>query len=342
MQSDRAQRQALMRQRRQRRLLPLAAVLVLLVVVVYVATSSSGQKSTPAKTTAPTTTAKPAPYEPPSIKPQISPALPGEGVWTVADQWSPAPPSIETTTFRPDPSNSAITAYVTWMRTSSTLLALYPGYKGPGETTLVRGPEQVPPASYSSLLATFNSGFYEADSPEGFYTNSTLYFPMVAGNATVVRYANGKVDIVAWAGGTTPGKDIEMARQNLLLLVDNGQVTASAANNNAYGVTLGGVPAVWRTGLGIDAHGNLMYVAAPAQTSASLAQILVDMGCVRGMQLDINPEWPIYVTYGGPGAVSPSLFVPNPNQIPNRFLYASTKDFFAVFEAKPGVTAQPW
>jgi hypothetical protein len=228
------------------------------------------------------------------------------------------------------------------MRTSSTVLALYPGYEGPGPSTLSRGPEMIPHAGYPRLLAAFNSGFYEKDSPEGFFTNSTLYFPMVAGNATVVRYADGTTDIVAWQGGATPAANVVMARQNLQLLVDNGHVTPAAANNSAFGITLGGVPAVWRTGLGVDVHGNLMYVAAPEQTSESLAKILVSMGAVRGMQLDINPEWPIFVTYGGPGAASPSLVVPNPNQVANRFLYSSTKDFFALFERQPGQTAQPW
>jgi hypothetical protein len=48
------------------------------------------------------------------------------------------------------------------------------------------------------------------------------------------------------------------------------------------------------------------------------------------------------VTYAAPGAQGPSLFVPNPNQIPGRFLYSSTKDFFAVFKAARPGEAQPW
>jgi hypothetical protein len=165
---------------------------------------------------------------------------------------------------------------------------------------------------------------------------------MVNGLATVVQYADGTVDIIDWTAGTTPGPNVEMARQNLPLLVDGSAPTAASTVPGQWGVTLGGVPAVWRTGLGVDAKGNLMYVAAPAQTAASLAQILVQLGSVRGMQLDINPEWPIFVTYGGPGAASPSLFVPNPNQISNRFLFSSTKDFFAVFQRAPGPASQPW
>ena len=60
------------------------------------------------------------------------------------------------------------------------------------------------------------------------------------------------------------------------------------------------------------------------------------------MQFDINPEWPIFVTYAGPGAAKPTLDVPNPNQIPGRFLYTSTKDFFAVFLSRSPGEAQPW
>jgi hypothetical protein len=60
-------------------------------------------------------------------------------------------------------------------------LALYPGYEEPGPSALPRGPEMVPPSAYPRLLATFNSGFYEKDAPEGFYVNHTLYFPMVKG-----------------------------------------------------------------------------------------------------------------------------------------------------------------
>lgn len=279
---------------------------------------------------------------PPSIAPVVSPPLPGEGRWVPVDTWDSGPACVLTTTFRPDPSQTGIVAYAAWIRTQTTQLALYPGYKGPGDTPLDRGPEMVPQTAWPNLLATFNSGFYEADSAGGFYVHGTLYFPMVNGLATVVSYADGHVDIVDWEGGPTPGPDVLMARQNLPMLVDAGAATASSNIPSTWGVTLGGVPAVWRTGLGIDAHGNLIYVAAPAQTASSLARILLDVGAVRAMQLDINPEWPIFVSYAGPGAVSASLFVPNPNQISNRFLYPSTKDFFAVLQRLPGVTDQPW
>jgi len=312
------------------------------VIGIWLASAHSSKSASTTTTLAPVTTTTAPPYVPPTISPKISPALSGEGQWTAKDTWAPGAPSVMTTTWRPFPSNPSITAYGSWMRASSTLLGLFPGYKGPGPTSLDRGPEEVPTSGRSTLLATFNSGFYEADTAAGFYTNGTLYYPMREGAATVVQYTNGTVAIEAWTGGTTPGPNILMARQNLSMLVENSQPTALSTTGSAWGITLGGVPAVWRTGLGIDAHGNLIYVAASDLTAASLAQVLVQAGAVQGMQLDINPAWPIYVTYGGSGAADPFLNVPNPQQTANRFLFSSTKDFFALFLRSPGVVQQPW
>jgi len=262
--------------------------------------------------------------------------------WRHADNWFHTPPTILTTSFAPNEAVPSVVAYAAWIRTSTTDLALYLGVKGPGPSAFNRGPLAVPASGDARLLATFNSGFYEADGAAGFFTNKTLYYPMINGLATVVRYSNGHVNITKWNAGARPGPTIVMARQNLSLLVNNYRPTPASRDNQLWGVTLGGVQAVWRTALGIDANGNLIYVAAPEQTSASLAQIMVQLHVVRAMQLDINPEWPIFVTYGGAGARGATLFVPNPNQVPNRFLYPSTKDFFAVFISRRAGEPQPW
>ena len=347
-----ARRQVRARRSRQRLAFSLAGALVIALAAFLSVNALSGSKSpgspsgTPTTstttTTVPATTTTPPPYMPPAVAPVIAPPLAGEGQWSNPEPWSPQPPSVLTTTFRTDPTQPSIVAYAAWVRSANTQLALYPGYEGPGPSALDRGPEEVPVTARQSLLATFNSGFYEKDSAAGFYVHGTLYFPMVNGLATVVTYTNGQVALMDWEGGPTPGAEVVMARQNLPLLVDAGAPTPTAGIPSDWGVTLHGALAVWRTGLGIDAHGNLMYVAAPAQTALSLAKILVQLGAVRAMQLDINPEWPIFVTYAGPGAVSPSLFVPNPNQVSTRFLYSSTKDFFALYIPTPGQVQQPW
>jgi hypothetical protein len=300
---------------------------------VGVLVASSGAAAATTSTTSPGASNRPAPV---CVR---APARTVCSTWVARDTWAGGL-LVATAQFTPVPSQPAVRAYAAWIKTVGTQLALYPGYEGPGPSPLPRGPQMVPVAARPRLLATFNSGFYEKDAAAGFYANHLLYHPMVAGLATVVRYVNGRVDVLSWHGGARPGPDVALARQNLNLLVAGGAPTPRTANNALWGVTLHGVPAVWRTALGVTAAGDLVYAAAPAQTAQSLARIMVQLHCVRALQLDINPEWPIFVTYAHAGAIGPSLFVPNPNQIPGRFLYSSTKDFFAVYKGSgPG---QPW
>jgi hypothetical protein len=265
-----------------------------------------------------------------------------EGRWIAKDMWHKGTPLVFTTYFRTNAHDATTIAYAAWMRTSATRLGLYLGYEGPGATNKPRGPEMIPQSGRQNLLAAFNSGFYEKDSAEGFYSHNRLYFPMIKGHATLVEYTNGTLDIVNWTGGPTPAANVLMARQNLHMLLTNSIVSPATANGANWGITLHGVPAVWRTALGIDAHGNLIYLAASNQTAVTLARAMRRVGAVRAMQLDINPEWPIYVTYAHPGAIGPRLFVPNPNQVAGRFLYTSTKDFFALYKRVPGQIQTPW
>ena len=348
---SRTEHARLERARRQRqRFLPLAGGLVILLglVVVVVTRGAFSSHSVPATTLPSVTTTTAAPYTPPPIKAQVAAAGANEGQWVSRSPWVPGTAAVLETTWHPFPSNPGVTAYGFWMRAESTLLGLFPGYKGPGRTTLDRGPEQVPLQGRRGLLATFNSGFYidsgdaGLDSPAGFYTNHVLYYPMRTGLATVVQKTDGTTDVLSWGGGTSPGEDIITARQNLPMLVENAQPTGASTNNTAFGVTIGNASATWRTGLGVDAKGNLIYVTAPELTAAGLAQVLVEAGAVRGMQLDINPAWPIYNTYSGPDAAGPVQNVPNSQQVPWRFLSSSTKDFFALYLRSPGVLKQPW
>jgi hypothetical protein len=61
-----------------------------------------------------------------------------------------------------------------------------------------------------------------------------------------------------------------------------------------------GIENQWRTGTGVTANGALVYVAGPALDPLQLAQLLVQAGVVRGMELDINPSWPVFASYAPP------------------------------------------
>ena len=104
--------------------------------------------------------------------------------------------------------------------------------------------------------------------------------------------------------------EIAFARQSLPLIVDHGRLNPALNDSSQWGYTLGNAVRVWRTGAGIDRHGNLIYAAADYQTVTTLAQILQRAGAVRAMQLDINPEWPTLITYTPPRGLDPVKVVP--------------------------------
>lgn len=264
---------------------------------------------------------------PPRVRPAIAPRLPGEGVWHAAGTGGG---SVLVTTFRTDPAYPRLVAYAAWIDHRKTQLALYPGRYEPPNAP-VRGPMQVPYGERWRLLATFNSGFTNRDGHGGFAINGVSYAPLRLGDATLLAYRDGRVDIKAWAGGLAPGPDVVLARQNLPLIVSGGRRTPNLQDGPAWGATLGNAIRVWRSGAGIDRHGNLIYVAADSQTVTSLADILIRAGAVRGMQLDINAEWPTFNVYGRSGGRDGIKIVPNSQQTPNRYLSPDDRDFFAVF-----------
>jgi hypothetical protein len=89
-----------------------------------------------------------------------------------------------------------------------------------------------------------------------------------------------------------------------------GRPNPNLSDGPEWGKTLGNAVRVWRSGIGVDAHGNLIYAAANDQTVASLAQILIRAGAVRAMQLDINSYWVTFISYAHPGGGSPSSLLP--------------------------------
>ncbi|MDA8067783.1 MAG: phosphodiester glycosidase family protein [Actinomycetota bacterium] len=273
-----------------------------------------------------------AAYQPPPIKPLIKPALPGEGQW-LAPFKEPGLkyPPVLITSYRSDPAYPQMVAGVAWINTGAVDINYYPGIQEPSVNLPSRGPEMVPTNLRYKLLATFNSGFKLVDSGGGVVVNRHTYAPLKRGDATFVKYTNGKVNVIAWHSGPVAGPNVLYARQNLPLIVNNGQPNPNLSNGPQWGATLGNAVQVWRSAVGIDKHGDIIYAAANYQTVGSLAQIMIHAGAVRAMEMDINYEWPSFITYTGPGAVGAANLLPGMAQSPERYLTPDIRDFYAVY-----------
>ena len=242
----------------------------------------------------------------------FGPVAAGQGVWRpagrpVAENGQSVRAVYETTLIPP---GSTRPAGIAWLDTGLLAARLYSGSVSPGGGPY-RYTAPIRPAQAATLVAAFNGGFKMNQARGGYYTEGRMIDPLRAGAASLVIYADGSVGIGAWGRDVTMTPQVVSVRQNLLPLVADGRPTprAASARWQAWGSTCGaascgptvpGIEHQWRSGLGITADGALVYVAGPALDPLQLAQLLVRAGAVRGMQLDINPDWPVFVTYGPP------------------------------------------
>ena len=287
---------------------------------------------------APKTTAVhhlPAPSPVPLV---VSPALPGEGVWTPVGPSVTGASAMYEAQFRADTVYTSQITSAVWIDPTLLRVALVPGAYEPGgqwaQTPYVNQ------AQLSSVVAAFNGGFRTQDARGGFYLNGRTSVPLRSGAASMVVYDNGRIDVGSWGSDVSMRSDVTAVLQNVVLLVDHGQLAPDATytDTRIWGSTLGGNTVVARSGVGVTATGALVYVAGPALTARSLAESLQRAGAVRAMTLDINPYWVTFNFYSHPGGIGSSVVVPSKlyptmKRSASRYLGPTreSRDFFMVY-----------
>jgi hypothetical protein len=287
---------------------------------------------------------------PVALVPFGPPAAAGQGSWRPTGRAVGGVPAVYETTLVPPGGTQP--AGIAWMNTGLLSARLYSGSLSTPGGGPYRYTAPIALAQARTLVAAFNGGFQMNTARGGYYTEGRMIYPLRTGAASLVIYADGTVDIGAWGRDVTMTPQVVSVRQNLEPLVAGGRPTrlVSTRHWRRWGSTCGatacgdGIPGVehqWRTGLGITADGALVYVAGPALDPLQLAQLLVRAGVVRGMEFDINPYWPFFVTYdpraGAPAAPSNgSKLLASTVQGPSTVFEASwDRDFFTM-SARPG------
>ncbi|MBV9032106.1 MAG: hypothetical protein JO364_17740 [Pseudonocardiales bacterium] len=274
----------------------------------------------------------PPPLHPP---PGIAP-LPGEGLWeTVVTVHGR--PAVRVAHVRPDREHTSFLVGVMWIDPTLVRGQLHPGFQDPGGTW--RAGTSLTPVEQRTVVAVFNGGFrLNGAGHGGYYSEGRTARPLVDGAASLVLRADGTATVGAWNREVRMEPDVAGVRQNLVPLVDDGQVnpTCQSGGTAQWGNTVGQVAFIHRSGFGVTADGGEVYVGGPALSVCSLGQILRAGGVVRGMELDINPHW-----------VSGAYFHPSPDGPPQAFqlfpgekvaadhyFSPSSRDWFA-FYARP-------
>jgi hypothetical protein len=294
-------------------------------------TTGSGNKATTTKAMIPHT-------EPPTrMASPVDPPQPGEGEWTPVGPLTDGLPGAYITKVRPNTTKTSLAVFVSWADPKLTTIKLFPGSDLPGgkwDTPNYLTPDICPKA----IVAT-NSGFRMDQARGGYYAEGRAAFPLRDGAASLVFFKDGHVDVAQWGRDYTNADldKIESVRQNLELMVDNGQPVPGIDKDKDWGALLPNSYFVWRSGYGVTKDGALVFAGGPALKPTDLAQTLINAGAVRVMEGDINPEWVSGNTYTvvdgkctGAKGLPQSEDQGGMRQPADRYLSKDTRDFVAV------------
>jgi hypothetical protein len=262
------------------------------------------------------------------------PALPQEGAWTVARQSKSGTPLLWATWFRADPAHLPVSVAAVVIPRAADRLTLMPGTREPLVGMPSRGGYSVPAADRSKLVATFNAGFKLKDSHGGWWTLASPAVPLVDGRASLVIHRDGSADVGTWNQTVRMTRDVVAVRQNLDQVIVDGRIVGGLTTNanSRWGTLRSQFQYTWRSGLGTDAHGNLIYVAGNKLTLATLAAAMHQAGIVQGMELDIHSAMVSFaIEQPGPnGTVTGKRLLDSMNSPTNRYLVDDQRDFFYV------------
>jgi hypothetical protein len=299
------------------------------------ATTREPPASASATSAAPGTAPKP---KDPTVLNPLTPAVPdpepGEGQWRTLVT-AAGIPLVQAAYLRADASHTADTSAVAWINQAKARFVLHPGAQEPGGSSWSQ-PSSITPDEKPGLIATWNGGFKLQDAQGGFYLDGKTAGTLKDGSASEVIHTDGSLSVGQWGRDFRMGPDIAAVRQNLRLLVDNGQ-DAPDLNTGAWGLTIKNADYTWRSGVGETADGNIVYAMGPTLNVQTLADLLRNAGAVRAMELDINPDWTSFMTYDG----SHNHDDPVPAKLLDTFVHTAaryystdSRDFIAVY-ARP-------
>ncbi len=274
---------------------------------------------------------------PTAIVPFVATPTPGEGQWHPIGRTVDGVPAMYAAYLRPNAVNTSLVTGVAWMDTKLLSAKLYAGTSIPGTGQTFPDMAPISGQALTTLDAAFNSGFRMQDAQGGFYLDGITAVALVPGKASLVIGSDGSVNIGSWGSEVTMTPGTVAVRQNLDLLVDNGQpVPGLDANDNTkWGNTLGGRVQVWRSGLGVTSDGALVYVGGTGLSIVDLANLLVRAGAVRAMEMDINTDWVNFthfdLNYGEAAtATNGTLLTYDEQTSPSRYFAPLSRDFITM------------
>lgn len=261
------------------------------------------------------------------------PQLADEGLWRSITTAPSTGPTLYTSWFRPDAAHAPVTVAAALFPRGTDRFTLVSGTREPVPGLSSPSAHAVPVGATGALVATFNSGFKTRDSQGGFYLQGKAALPLVDGAGSIVIDDSGQVNVGAWGRDVTMTPHVIAVRQNLPLIVDRGSPVAGLDKNvgHRFGSVKSQFEYTWRSGVGVDAQGDVIYVAGQHLTLVTLARAMSQGGIQRGVELDIHPHMvSLNIERHVSTGLRPVHLLTSMDEPTNRYLAADQRDFFYV------------
>ena len=300
--------------------------------------AAPGTRSGPAGVHAPTnpvtTPPSPPPVPPAPLTTFFAPPLAGEGQWSAIAR-AGGQDAMWATSIRPLPAFGGVVASMVVIDQTHLRAGLFNGAEEPGGTW--KRANRVPADLQPALVAAMNGGFRFEHIKGGYKTEGVVVKPLRDGDATLAVGRDGRLAMGQLGRDLSDDGSWISLRQNLVLIVDGGtsQIDKGISEGVWWGADYGNKVYVPRSAVCQLADGRLAYLLVGKVDASQLADSLINVGCVKAMQLDINGTWPVFFTFGAAadGTLTGHFLDQRMGGDPGRYLHGSTKEFFAFFDS---------
>ena len=197
-------------------------------------------------------------------------------------------------------------------------------------------------------MAAFNSGFRMQDAEGGFYADGVEAVPLRTGAASLVIDSNGTPNIGAWGTDVSMSPSVVAVRQNLDLIVDDGQPVPGThrQRQHRWGATLGGKVQVWRSGSGHHRRRGPRLRRGLGPLDRRSGQRAGPGRGVRAMEMDINTAWVNFTSFDPPAgqpatAADGTVLTYDEATYPSRYFSSLSRDFVTMSAALPAAAPAP-
>ena len=242
-------------------------------------------------------------------------SAPGDGVWVpITDPRRPdEAPYMLKTLLHPDVNRGWAEVFVVAVDLRRVTLHLVPGTQEPkadnpdGEK-LAR-PGVIPEKDHEELLAAFNGGFMTEHGGYGMKLDGIVVVSPKPKACTLAVYPDHSMRIGRWTDVESTEKDMLWYRQAPECMYRNDKLHPGLEYQSGvkkWGATLDGETVIRRSGVGLNAARDVLYVAITNHTTARvLADGMHHAGATDVAQLDVNWSYPKFVLFepktpGGP------------------------------------------